>query len=257
MDAIKLAAGTESGPISVFLRGGVVMLTMLTAAIHASLGGLLFTLNAAVYLALAVAMILPVSRRSGGSPASPCSGSRARPSQAGSSSGHGSSWPTSTRRSSWRCCASSPSRSGCSTEGPAGDVRRLRRLGRQHGESAQGSEHPMTRLAMRAALGGAALALLVTACSTASGSRSVRRRRPRLAVRSSSPTIWPSIGHAWRLAPARPSSSCSRIATAPRTTSRSSMPTADRPSSARRSADPPRGCMPSRHGPGRHLPVPV
>jgi hypothetical protein len=59
MDATKLAAGTESGPMSVLLRGGVVMLTLLTAAIHASLGGLLFTLNAAVYLALAVAMILP------------------------------------------------------------------------------------------------------------------------------------------------------------------------------------------------------
>jgi hypothetical protein len=59
MDAIKLAAGTESGPMSVLLRGGVVMLTLLTAAIHASLGGLLFTLNAAVYVALAVAMILP------------------------------------------------------------------------------------------------------------------------------------------------------------------------------------------------------
>ena len=59
MDAIKLAAGTESGPMSIFLRGGVVMLTLLTAAIHASLGGLLFTMNAAVYLVLAVAMILP------------------------------------------------------------------------------------------------------------------------------------------------------------------------------------------------------
>ena len=45
--------------MSVLLRGGVVLLTLLTAAIHASLGGLLFTLNAAVYLALAVAMILP------------------------------------------------------------------------------------------------------------------------------------------------------------------------------------------------------
>ena len=45
--------------MSIVLRGGVVLLTLLTAAIHASLGGLLFTLNAAVYLALAVAMILP------------------------------------------------------------------------------------------------------------------------------------------------------------------------------------------------------
>ena len=59
MDAIKLAAGIESGPMSILLRGAVVMLTLLTAAIHASLGGVLFTLNAAVYLALAVAMILP------------------------------------------------------------------------------------------------------------------------------------------------------------------------------------------------------
>jgi hypothetical protein len=59
MDAIKLAAGTESGPMSVLLRGGVVLLTLLTAAVHASLGGLLFTLNATVYVALAVAMILP------------------------------------------------------------------------------------------------------------------------------------------------------------------------------------------------------
>src|SRR6478736_2816123 len=59
MDALKLAAATESGPMSVVLRGGVILLTLLTAAIHASLGGLLFTMNAAVYLGLAVAMILP------------------------------------------------------------------------------------------------------------------------------------------------------------------------------------------------------
>jgi hypothetical protein len=60
MDAIKLAAATESGPMWLVLRGGVVLLTLLTAAIHASLGGPLFTMNAAVYLAFAVAMILPV-----------------------------------------------------------------------------------------------------------------------------------------------------------------------------------------------------
>jgi hypothetical protein len=59
MDAIKLPAATESRPMSVVLRGGVVLLTLLTAAIHASLGGLLFTVNAAVYLALVVATILP------------------------------------------------------------------------------------------------------------------------------------------------------------------------------------------------------
>jgi hypothetical protein len=59
MDAIKLVATIGSGPTSAALRGGVVVLTLLTAAIHGSLGGLLFTMNAAVYLALAVAMILP------------------------------------------------------------------------------------------------------------------------------------------------------------------------------------------------------
>jgi hypothetical protein len=59
MDAIKLAASTESGPMSILLRSGVAMLTLLTAAIHASLGGLLFTMNATVYALLAVAMVLP------------------------------------------------------------------------------------------------------------------------------------------------------------------------------------------------------
>jgi hypothetical protein len=37
----------------------VVSLTLITAAIHASLGGLLFTMNALGYTALAAAMILP------------------------------------------------------------------------------------------------------------------------------------------------------------------------------------------------------
>jgi hypothetical protein len=59
MDAIKDVARTETGPMSVVLRGSVVLLTLLTAAVHASLGGFLFTMNAAVYLALALAMLLP------------------------------------------------------------------------------------------------------------------------------------------------------------------------------------------------------
>jgi hypothetical protein len=59
MDAIKGVARAETGPMSVVLRAGVVVLTLLTAAIHASLGGFLFTMNAAVYVALAVAMVLP------------------------------------------------------------------------------------------------------------------------------------------------------------------------------------------------------
>ena len=38
------------------LTAGIVELTLTTAAIHASLGGLLFTLNAAGYVALAIAV---------------------------------------------------------------------------------------------------------------------------------------------------------------------------------------------------------
>jgi hypothetical protein len=41
------------------LRLAIVALALATAAIHASLGGLLFTLNAIGYTALAIAMILP------------------------------------------------------------------------------------------------------------------------------------------------------------------------------------------------------
>jgi hypothetical protein len=45
------------GPIA--LRGAIVVLTLSTAAIHASLGGTLFLLNAAGYAALALGMVLP------------------------------------------------------------------------------------------------------------------------------------------------------------------------------------------------------
>ena len=44
---------------SLLLRLVVVLLTFSTAVIHAGLGGLLFTLNAIGYAALATAMILP------------------------------------------------------------------------------------------------------------------------------------------------------------------------------------------------------
>ena len=44
---------------SLLLRLVVVLLTLSTAVIHAGLGGLLFTLNAIGYAALATAMILP------------------------------------------------------------------------------------------------------------------------------------------------------------------------------------------------------
>ena len=44
---------------AVVLRFGVLALTLSTAAIHASLGGFLFTMNAIGYTALALAMIVP------------------------------------------------------------------------------------------------------------------------------------------------------------------------------------------------------
>jgi hypothetical protein len=46
-------------PLAVVLRVLIVALTLATAQIHATLGGLLFTLNAVGYTALAVAMVLP------------------------------------------------------------------------------------------------------------------------------------------------------------------------------------------------------
>jgi hypothetical protein len=49
------------GIAGVALRGGIVALTAATAAIHFSLGGLLFLANAAGYATLAVAMVLPIA----------------------------------------------------------------------------------------------------------------------------------------------------------------------------------------------------
>ena len=46
-------------PLTVILRVAVVALTLATAQIHASLGGMLFTLNAIGYSTLAAAMVLP------------------------------------------------------------------------------------------------------------------------------------------------------------------------------------------------------
>ena len=43
----------------VLLRGAIVLLTLSTAGIHASLGGLMFLANAAGYTALAIAMAAP------------------------------------------------------------------------------------------------------------------------------------------------------------------------------------------------------
>ena len=46
-------------PLSLLLRAAIVGLTLATAAIHASLGGTLFMLNALGYTVFAIAMVLP------------------------------------------------------------------------------------------------------------------------------------------------------------------------------------------------------
>ena len=53
----------SSEPIDIVLRLAIVALALGTAYIHLTLGGLLFTLNAAGYLVGAVAMIAPIARR--------------------------------------------------------------------------------------------------------------------------------------------------------------------------------------------------
>lgn len=48
-----------SQPFTVVMRTAIVGLTLATAAIHASLGGTLFLMNAIGYTALAIALVLP------------------------------------------------------------------------------------------------------------------------------------------------------------------------------------------------------
>ena len=59
MTTTTSAASTGYRSAVFILRIVVVALTLTTAVIHARLGGLLFTLNAIGYLALAAAMVLP------------------------------------------------------------------------------------------------------------------------------------------------------------------------------------------------------
>lgn len=59
MATLQIAKRAESRPSTNVVRGVVVALALATAAIHASLGGLLFTMNAIGYTTLAVAMIAP------------------------------------------------------------------------------------------------------------------------------------------------------------------------------------------------------
>ena len=59
MDTSTRTTRHTAEPLLALLRGGVVFLTLTTAAVHASLGGVVFTLNAVGYAAFGVAMVLP------------------------------------------------------------------------------------------------------------------------------------------------------------------------------------------------------
>jgi len=48
-----------SQPLTAVMRGAIVASTLATAAIHASLGGTLFLMNAIGYTVLAIALVLP------------------------------------------------------------------------------------------------------------------------------------------------------------------------------------------------------
>jgi hypothetical protein len=55
------SADRTLGPVDIALRVGIVGLTLGTAYIHSTLGGLLFTLNALGYLVAAVAIVIPLA----------------------------------------------------------------------------------------------------------------------------------------------------------------------------------------------------
>jgi hypothetical protein len=55
------ASRTSLRPADVAIRAAIVALTLATAYIHSTLGGLLFTLNAVGYAVAVVAMIVPLA----------------------------------------------------------------------------------------------------------------------------------------------------------------------------------------------------
>ena len=59
MAVITRGTATHVHPATVALRAGVLLLSLATAAIHASLGGMLFLANATGYAVLALAMVAP------------------------------------------------------------------------------------------------------------------------------------------------------------------------------------------------------
>ena len=56
-----LASRSALHPVDVVIRASIVILTLATAYIHFTLGGLLFTLNAAGYIVAAVAVVIPLA----------------------------------------------------------------------------------------------------------------------------------------------------------------------------------------------------
>ena len=60
MAALNRALG-RIDPVTIVLRAGIVALTLATAYIHSTLGGMLFTLNALGYATLAAAMVVPIA----------------------------------------------------------------------------------------------------------------------------------------------------------------------------------------------------
>jgi hypothetical protein len=59
MTNFSVTARRDARAADALLRSTIVTLTLVTAAVHASLGGLLFTANAVGYAVLAVLMVLP------------------------------------------------------------------------------------------------------------------------------------------------------------------------------------------------------
>ena len=55
------ATRTSLRPADVAIRAAIVALTLSTAYIHSTLGGLLFTLNAVGYVVAAIAMVIPLA----------------------------------------------------------------------------------------------------------------------------------------------------------------------------------------------------
>ena len=59
MTGLNVAPSVQRRWVTLLLRTAIVGLTLSTAAIHWSLGGLMFVLNAVGYVTLAVALVLP------------------------------------------------------------------------------------------------------------------------------------------------------------------------------------------------------